>query len=163
VVTAPPLSVGQYRLADENHMIALGAALAKQVVTPALITLSGELGAGKSVLARAFIQALGFGGAVKSPTYTLVETYQVGALRVAHLDLYRLASAEELLDFGFTDVLDTHDILLVEWPERVIDLLPPIDLAIEISYHPDGRDVTLTNFTQDALKLNALPGALAAS
>lgn len=99
-----------------------------------LLTLSGELGSGKSVLARALLAALGHAGPVPSPTYALLESYRVGPTRVAHLDLYRLGSPLELLDIGLEDIVAGHELLLVEWPERAAELLPEADLAIRIAH-----------------------------
>ncbi len=115
-------------------MQSLGQTLARRLQLPAIVTLSGELGAGKSVLARAIIHALGYSGAVKSPTYTLVETYATANCSIAHLDLYRLADPEELHYIGFDDVVSQHDLVLIEWPEQAGDFLPEADLAIAIDY-----------------------------
>lgn len=139
---------------DEEAMRALGAQLVASLSTATcqkstLITLSGELGAGKSVLARAMIHAAGYSGHVKSPTYTLLETYEierpVGSItRIAHMDLYRLADPEELHFLGFDDVLRHYDLVLIEWPDKAGALLPEIDLQISIEYAlPAGRSVTL--------------------
>lgn len=111
---------------------------------PTIVTLSGELGAGKTVLARYLIHLLGHRGRVKSPTYTLVETYQAGDRQVAHLDLYRLNSSDELEDIGFRDLLADVDIVLVEWPERASGSLPPADWVVVIEYAGSGRRVTVS-------------------
>jgi len=84
-----------------------------------VITLSGELGAGKSTFCRGFIAACGYTGAVKSPTYTLIETYSTDVTEIRHLDLYRLDDPEELEFIGFRDLLASEGVLLIEWPERV--------------------------------------------
>ena len=134
---------------DEQAMQDLGASLVTQITSGALLTLRGELGAGKSVLARAMIHAAGYEGGVKSPTYTLIESYALTSprgeiRRIAHLDLYRLADPEELHYLGFDDVLDSHDLVLIEWPEKAGDLMPPASIRINIEYAPEGgRIVTI--------------------
>jgi tRNA threonylcarbamoyladenosine biosynthesis protein TsaE len=85
------------------------------------------------------VRALGYQGAVKSPTYTLVEPYTVGGLQVFHVDLYRLSDPEELEYVGLQDFLDGHTVLLVEWPERGLGMLPAEDLDIEVVYVATGR------------------------
>ena len=105
--------------------------------------LSGELGAGKSVLARSIIHTLGYTGLVKSPTYTLIETYRVpddsSAIRsIAHLDLYRLSNAEELLYLCLDEIRDNNDLIMIEWPENGADLLPDADIRVQIDYVSSG-------------------------
>jgi tRNA threonylcarbamoyladenosine biosynthesis protein TsaE len=99
-------------------MLALGAELARDLRGGDVVTLSGELGAGKTTLVRGVLRGLGFDGRVKSPSYGLVETYDVGELVVHHLDQYRLADPAELDFIGLDDLVDSESALLVEWPER---------------------------------------------
>jgi len=137
-----------FALTDEAEMVALGRQLAAVLPPRLLITLSGELGAGKSVLARSLIQALGYKGRIKSPTYALMETYEVPPRRVAHLDLYRLDDPEELHYLGFDDVLSERDLILVEWPEKAEALLRRSGddrslWQITIEYVESGRRVTI--------------------
>jgi len=127
----------------EQDMILLGQELAAKLVKPCVFTLSGELGAGKSVLARAIIQALGHDGAVKSPTYTLVENYKTDGWKIAHLDLYRLDDPEELHFLGFEDIVADSDLLLIEWPDKGAGLLPKSDLDVTIVYSDLGRSVRI--------------------
>ncbi len=101
--------------------------------------MQGDLGAGKTTLARGFLSSLGHSGAVKSPTYTLIETYQIGDQRIYHLDLYRLGDPEELEYLGLRDLLATPARWLIEWPERGRGLLPPADLDIHLRYDGQGR------------------------
>lgn len=130
-----------------------GRQLAGALTNGTLLTLQGELGAGKSVLARAIIHAAGYVGRVKSPTYTLIETYTIdpplsGLAQIAHLDLYRLADPDELNYLGFDEVLDSHDLVIIEWAERAGDLLPTADVRILIDYaEGGGRIVTIESDT----------------
>jgi len=122
----------------------LGARLAQACPPRCVIHLLGELGAGKSTLARGFLHALGHEGPVRSPTYTLVETYELAQRQVYHLDLYRLADPQELEFLGLRDWLEQDAILLVEWPQRGAGVLPGADLIVDISYAGTSRDVSLT-------------------
>jgi tRNA threonylcarbamoyladenosine biosynthesis protein TsaE len=130
-------------LADEAATRAFGARIAK-VVKPGLsIHLVGDLGAGKTTLVRGLLQAVGFKGKVKSPTYTLVELYTVSRLDFYHFDFYRFREPREWDEAGFRDHFNERTVCLVEWPEKAAGLLPPPDLRITLTPAADGRDVTV--------------------
>ncbi|HET8551204.1 MAG TPA: tRNA (adenosine(37)-N6)-threonylcarbamoyltransferase complex ATPase subunit type 1 TsaE [Gammaproteobacteria bacterium] len=130
---------------DESDMITLGGRLAAALPDSGLvITLRGDLGAGKTTLVRAMLRTLGVTGHVRSPTYTLVEPYDIGGRRAFHLDLYRVADPEELEFLGVRDLDPVNDLIFIEWPERGGQLLPAADLAVEIAVaEPRGREVKL--------------------
>ena len=138
---SPPVAIV---LADSAATDALGArladALAASAQPPALvIALAGDLGAGKSTLARALLRRLGVGGAIRSPTYTLVERYTTAVGDCLHLDLYRLADPGEVDYLGLDDAHAQAVLWLVEWPERGGDRLPAVDLVLHLRMHDGGR------------------------
>ena len=105
----------------------------------AIVYLTGDLGAGKTTLARGFLRECGVQGVVRSPTYTLVETYPVGATTYVHLDLYRLIDPAELENLGLRDWATGGHVWLVEWPERGIGRLPPADLVVKLAGTDSGH------------------------
>ncbi|WP_165916805.1 tRNA (adenosine(37)-N6)-threonylcarbamoyltransferase complex ATPase subunit type 1 TsaE [Crenobacter luteus] len=132
-------SLASGHLADETATLALGAALARAVAAGTVIYLEGELGAGKTTLTRGLLRALGHAGRVKSPTYTLVESYPLPGLTAHHFDLYRMADPEEWEDAGFRELFDETSVCLVEWPEKAAGLVPPPDLTLSLAIDGDGR------------------------
>lgn len=129
----------QRHLADEAAVVELARAFAPHLRGGGTIYLHGELGAGKTTFARALIGALGVSGRIKSPTYSLIESYRAGDLAIHHLDLYRIADAAELEWLGLGDLQDEPGLVLVEWPERGGEALPPPDLVVELAHAADGR------------------------
>lgn len=122
---------------------ALAARLVATAPQPAVVYLHGDLGAGKSTLARAWLRRLGVQGAIKSPTYTLIERYPVPQGLAAHLDLYRIAAADELDFLGLDELAAEASLWLVEWPERGGRALPAADLHLHLAVAGEGRDAEL--------------------
>ena len=133
----------EFSLAGPEATAALGEALAATQPARAVVFLEGELGAGKSTLARAWLRALGVTGAIKSPTYALVERYPIPGGEAAHLDLYRLAAAAELDFLGLDELAAEATLWLVEWPERGAGSLPPPDLRLALAAEGAGRRAVL--------------------
>jgi tRNA threonylcarbamoyladenosine biosynthesis protein TsaE len=134
-------------LADEESTVAFGQRLAEACAGKALITLSGNLGTGKTTLTRGIIRAFGHQGAVKSPTYTLVEPYDLCGFNIFHFDLYRLEDPEELEFIGFWDYLEEDALIIIEWPEKAGHVLPPVDLALTLRIQDKGREISWTAHT----------------
>lgn len=137
----------------------LGAGLARTLADAgAVIYLEGQLGAGKTTLVRGLLRGLGYAGRVKSPTYTLVEPYEINGRQVFHLDLYRLGRPEELEFLGVRELDVPGQIVLIEWPERGIGLLPTADLQLRLDFAGEGRVADLRGRTScGAAMLEALP------
>lgn len=132
-------------LPDADATARLAQVLALNAPTPAVVHLYGDLGAGKSTLARAWLRALGVTGAIRSPTYTLVERYPLSVGEAFHLDLYRIGDGAELEFLGLDDA--DAALWLVEWPERGGASLPPADLRVALAIEGDGRRCELQPMT----------------
>jgi tRNA threonylcarbamoyladenosine biosynthesis protein TsaE len=126
-------------LTDVDATEHLGRRLADRLPERAVVHLYGELGAGKSTLARALLRHLGVQGPIRSPTYTLIERYATTAGEVAHLDLYRIADPEELYFLGLDDLAVSARLWLIEWPERGGGAVPPADLELSLAIEGSGR------------------------
>ncbi len=109
---------GEYVFPTEHDLVHFAKKFACDLPRPLIIWLEGDLGAGKTTFARGLIQALGYTGRVKSPTYGLLEHYQLETLQVLHMDLYRISDPGELEFLGVEDLLDERTILLIEWPDK---------------------------------------------
>jgi len=130
-------------LPDEDATLALGAAMATALEPALAIHLRGELGAGKTTLVRGVLRGLGWRGPVKSPTYALVELYEVSRLNLHHFDFYRFHDPREWIDAGFRETFNGRNVCLVEWPEKAAGLLPPADVEIVLESSGSGRSATL--------------------
>ncbi len=133
------VSTNQLFLADEEATLAVAKVLASALQPNSCVHLRGQLGSGKTTLARGMLRALGYSGAVKSPTYTLVESYHLAQFTLHHFDLYRLSDPEELELLGMRDYFDAQAACLIEWPERGAALLPPADIIFELQVAEKSR------------------------
>ncbi|MGH8177927.1 MAG: tRNA (adenosine(37)-N6)-threonylcarbamoyltransferase complex ATPase subunit type 1 TsaE [Steroidobacter sp.] len=132
---------------------ALGRALLGTASDPVVIGIEGELGAGKTTLVAGVLASMGVSGPVRSPTYTLVEPYELPERAIYHLDLYRLADPREAEALGIRDLLNTAAVLLIEWPSRGIGMLPHTDLDLDIQYESEGRVLRVVSNTRCGDKL----------
>lgn len=131
----------QLELPSESDTLAFGERLGRALQGPAVIFLRGDLGAGKTTLCRGLLRALGHGGSVRSPTYTLVEPYELHERALYHFDLYRLLDPMELEELGIRDYLDPQAVLLFEWPDRGGAHLPAPDIELRLEPCGSGRRV----------------------
>ncbi|MBO67685.1 MAG: tRNA (adenosine(37)-N6)-threonylcarbamoyltransferase complex ATPase subunit type 1 TsaE [Acidiferrobacteraceae bacterium] len=126
----------------EKELETAGAALANTLVVPgAIVFLEGQLGSGKTTMCRGILRGFGYKGVVPSPTYTFVELYELAVQRLAHFDLYRLSSVNEVQTLGFRDYLDGETICLIEWPERGFEALPTPTIRISLEYRNLSRSI----------------------
>jgi len=152
--------VNQHRLdtpeATERSGRCMGAALdADWPAHPVLVTLTGELGAGKTTWVRGLLRGMGWRGSVRSPTYTLIEPYEVAAGRVYHIDLYRVGDGSELEVLGIREILAEPALCLVEWPERGAEMLPAPDLEISLAHSGPGRALAIRTASRVGERLMA--------
>jgi tRNA threonylcarbamoyladenosine biosynthesis protein TsaE len=131
-------------LPDESATLKLGSALGLALEAGLVVYLRGELGAGKTTVVRGALRALGYEGRVKSPTYALVEVYEVSRLHLHHFDFYRFHDPREWIDAGFRESFNGRTVSLVEWPEKAAGILPPADLEVVLALHGTGRSAELT-------------------
>lgn len=132
-------------LINQQETEAFGAELWQALPDKCLIFLNGDLGAGKTTLVRGLLRAAGYLGTVKSPTYSLVEEYDLGGRRVFHFDLYRLKDPEELEWMGMNDYLAQNALCFVEWPQMGEGFLPPPDLSLLLEIVGEGRSIQINN------------------
>ncbi len=146
------MSTATFHLTDTEATEAAGARLAPALEGGMVVTLSGDLGAGKTTLVRGCLRALGWKGPVKSPSYPLLEHYPFSSLYFYHFDFYRFADPDEWETAGFTDCFHSGSACVVEWPERVAGRLPLPDLALTLNYPGDpsqpGRELKLSAHTE---------------
>ena len=135
-------------LPAEADTLALGAAVAAGLRPGMVIYLRGDLGAGKTTLARGILHALGVTERIKSPTYTLVEPYNISSLYLYHIDFYRLQRPDEWVDAGFRDYFSSGAVCLVEWPDKAGAQLPAADMTIDLATAGDARKATLSADTE---------------
>ena len=145
------------RIESDEAMQALGAKLATACQSHGVIYLQGDLGTGKTTLTRGLLRALGHKGAVKSPTFTLVEPYTVNGVDIYHFDLYRLSDPEELEFMGLREYFTAENLCLIEWPQQGGAMLPEADLLIELEHAGVARNLVISaNTPHGKAILNAL-------
>lgn len=134
-------------LADEEATLALGASWAPLMSAPLTVYLQGGLGAGKTTFTRGLLRGLGYGGAVKSPTYAIVESYTLSGFTLHHFDLYRFSTPEEWQDAGLDDLFDGQSICLIEWPQQGGEFPPAADITLSLNHAEEGRTFTAAAHT----------------
>lgn len=142
-------------LPDEEATLALGRALSPLLEPGLVIYLEGDLGAGKTTLVRGVLRGLGHAGAVKSPTYALVEVYRLSRLDLHHFDFYRFHDPREWIDAGFRESFNGRIVSLIEWPRKAGGLLPPADVEIALEPRRTGRSASLRSSSPSGERLLA--------
>jgi tRNA threonylcarbamoyladenosine biosynthesis protein TsaE len=133
----------EFSLPDAEATLRLGAGLAQGLGPGRVLHLKGDLGTGKTTLVRGLLRALGHAGAVKSPSYSVVEPYALSSLNLYHFDLYRIKDPQEWLNSGFREYFGPETACIVEWPERARTMLAPPDVEVRLDFHRDGRRAVL--------------------
>jgi tRNA threonylcarbamoyladenosine biosynthesis protein TsaE len=141
--STPELTTESVFLEDEAATLACGRQLALRLPPAAVVFLRGDLGAGKTTLVRGILRGLGHSGSVKSPTYTLLEPYDLPNCVVYHFDFYRIVDSEELEFIGIDELMESSAFKLVEWPERAEDKLPKADVELRMHVHGEGRGLDI--------------------
>jgi tRNA threonylcarbamoyladenosine biosynthesis protein TsaE len=136
----PPLAAGGKLSLDEAAVVAWGERLGRNIQAPLVVTIEGNLGAGKTTLTRAICRGYGVTSDVTSPTFTIVHEYESARSKVYHLDLYRLRDPRELVSLGWDDILAEKALVIVEWPDRAQALMPHGHVPISLSPVPDQPD-----------------------
>lgn len=136
----PPLAAGGKLSLGEGDLVAWGERLGRNIQPPLVITIEGDLGAGKTTLARAICRGYGVSADVTSPTFTIVHEYDGARSKVYHLDLYRFRDPRELVSIGWDDILSEKALVLVEWPDRAPGLMPHGHVPISLSHVPGRPD-----------------------
>ena len=136
-------------LENEEATLDLGRKLAPQLAPGMLIKLRGSLGAGKTTFTRGILRGLGFEGRVKSPTYSLVELYELSRLDLYHFDFYRFEDPNELIESGLQDAFNETNVCIIEWPEKADKLLPAADIGVTLSMTDSGRTAILTAHSEN--------------
>ena len=142
-----PAALMSLALPDESATERLGRRIATCLQTPLLVFLRGELGAGKTTLCRGLLRGLGYQGLVKSPTYTLCETYEAAGVACLHCDFYRLSNPHEMEYLGLREQFAGECVLLIEWPEIAAEMLPAPDIDIALGFESAGRVAELRGGT----------------
>jgi tRNA threonylcarbamoyladenosine biosynthesis protein TsaE len=136
-----------FHLPTEDESIKFATTLAKFIKPPLVITFSGEIGMGKTTLIRSLLRSLGVSSAIKSPTFSLLESYDLGRMQLHHFDLYRIQDETELDYIGFRDYFGVSDVCCVEWPNRAEKYLADVDLAFKLVRKGEGRDMQVDALT----------------
>lgn len=135
-------------LPDETATLQCGSTFARCIAAPLVCYLNGGLGAGKTTFTRGLLQGMGHRGAVKSPTYTLVESYTLPEFSLHHFDLYRFSSPEEWEEAGLDDLVGATSVCLIEWPQQGAGFAPPADISLTLDYSGSGRQAVFTAYTE---------------
>ena len=143
----------EFHLTDEIATVTMGNRVADIIERGAVIYLHGDLGAGKTTFTRGVVQGFGHTGKVKSPTYTLVEPYELERANVYHFDLYRLGDPEELEYMGIRDYFSADAICVVEWPEKGGEFIPVPDLDITLSYVGNERKIVINSASERGIAI----------